>query len=124
MRFAASWGALELLIGEVGYCLRHDAESRRRLSPAHSAGQRYHYQLLFVFVGRENDGQLWTLAGVQVHLIEAVLDVVLREEGRAVFQISMLGEVQHSSKRASKLHGLRWCVRQCGVVDRVSRVVA
>ena len=109
----------ETFVRQISYGLGHDAEGGGRLCPPHRAGQWYGEELFFPFVRGQDDGQAGALAGVQVHPVESVLDVVLREKGRSELRVGVAREVEHPGKRAAKLHGLRWCVRKSGIVDWV-----
>jgi hypothetical protein len=91
-RFQAVWRCHERPggkggIGDISYRLRHAAEGRRGLGPTHGAGHGYGYKLGLSFVAGEDDGQARAVRGVEKHSVEAILDVMLGEEGRSMLRV-------------------------------------
>ena len=74
---AWSRASLESGVGKVGNGLRHSAEGRRGLYPAHREGHRDRYHRCFPFVPGEDDGELRALIGPYEEPIEAIFEVVL-----------------------------------------------
>ena len=102
---------LEAGIGTIADGLGHGTERRWGLGPAHGASERYADQRRFAVVTGKQDGQSEAAFGGQVHLAEAVLEVVLVCLEATELQVGVASVVQDPWQGSTKLHGFGRRVR-------------